>query len=88
MVIQVSRSVDPLRKESKKLSGTSSIRLRSALVPQISSSYLLRYFLSVPPVLGAAILGMEAAGVKASPAIRKNIVESIPSVRNNSVRQP
>jgi N-acetylglucosamine kinase-like BadF-type ATPase len=44
--------------------------------------------LRVPPVLGAAILGMEAAGVKASPAIRKNIVESIPSVRNNSVRQP
>ncbi len=44
--------------------------------------------LSVPPVLGAVILGMEAAGVKASPSIRKNIAESIPLIRNTSVRQP
>jgi N-acetylglucosamine kinase-like BadF-type ATPase len=43
--------------------------------------------LNVPPVLGAALLGMEASGVKASPSIRKNIAESIPSIRNNSVRQ-
>ena len=44
--------------------------------------------LGVPPVLGAVILGMEAAGRKASPSIRKNIAESISSIRNNSVRQP
>jgi N-acetylglucosamine kinase-like BadF-type ATPase len=44
--------------------------------------------LNVPPVLGAVILGMEAAGVKASPSIRKNITESIPSVRNITARQP
>jgi N-acetylglucosamine kinase-like BadF-type ATPase len=44
--------------------------------------------LGVPPVLGAVILGMEAAGLKAPSTIRKNIVESIPSVRNISVRQP
>jgi N-acetylglucosamine kinase-like BadF-type ATPase len=44
--------------------------------------------LKVPPVLGAVILGMEAAGVKASPSIRKNIAKSIPSIRNISVRQP
>ncbi len=43
--------------------------------------------LNVPPVLGAVILGMEAAGVNASPSIRKNIAESIPSIRNTSVRQ-
>jgi N-acetylglucosamine kinase-like BadF-type ATPase len=42
--------------------------------------------LSVPPVLGAVILGMEAAGVKASPSIRKTIAKSIPSIRNISVR--
>ena len=44
--------------------------------------------LRVPPVLGAVLLGMEAAGLKASASIRHNITESIPSVRNNSVRQP
>jgi hypothetical protein len=42
MVIQMSRSFDPLREESEKLSGTSSIGLRYALVSQISPSYLLR----------------------------------------------
>jgi N-acetylglucosamine kinase-like BadF-type ATPase len=44
--------------------------------------------LRVPPVLGAVILGMEAVGLKASSIIRNTIVESIPSVRSNSVRQP
>jgi N-acetylglucosamine kinase-like BadF-type ATPase len=44
--------------------------------------------LGVPPVLGAVILGMEAAGLKTPSTFRKNIVESIPSVRNISVRQP
>jgi len=42
--------------------------------------------LRVPPVLGAVLLGMEAAGLQASSSIRKNIAESIPSVRNISVR--
>ena len=44
--------------------------------------------LRVPPVMGAVLLGMEAAGLKASPSIRNNIAESISSVRNNSMRQP
>jgi N-acetylglucosamine kinase-like BadF-type ATPase len=44
--------------------------------------------LTVPPVLGAVILGMEAAGVKISPAARQTMVESIPSIRHISVRQP
>ena len=44
--------------------------------------------LNVLPVLGAALLGMEAAGVTATPSIRKNIAASIPSVINTSVRQP
>lgn len=44
--------------------------------------------LRVPPVLGAVLLGMEAAGRKASPSIRNNMAESIPSARNSSVRQP
>lgn len=43
--------------------------------------------LKVPPVLGAVILGMEAAGVKASSFVRKTMAESIPFIRNNSVRQ-
>ena len=44
--------------------------------------------LRVPPVLGAVILGMEAAGVKASPAVRKVMADSISSIRSVSVRQP
>jgi N-acetylglucosamine kinase-like BadF-type ATPase len=43
--------------------------------------------LKVPPVLGAVILGMEAAGVKASPLARTTMAESIAFIRNNSVRQ-
>ena len=43
--------------------------------------------LRVPPVLGAAILGMEAANTKASPSIRHRMAESITAIRNISVRQ-
>lgn len=43
--------------------------------------------LQVPPVLGAALLGMEAAGVKASPSIRKTMEASLASLRSHSVRQ-
>ena len=43
--------------------------------------------LRVPPVLGAVILGMEAANTKASPAIRKTMQESVSSIRNISMRQ-
>jgi N-acetylglucosamine kinase-like BadF-type ATPase len=43
--------------------------------------------LSVPPVIGAVILGMEAAGLTASASVRKNIADTVSSVRSISVRQ-
>ena len=43
--------------------------------------------LRVPPVLGAAILGMEAANTKASLPIRKKMADSISTIRSISVRQ-
>jgi N-acetylglucosamine kinase-like BadF-type ATPase len=59
--------------------------MREAILKFAPGARLVR--LRVPPVLGAVLLGMEAAGLKASPSIRNNIAESIPSVRNKSVRQ-
>ncbi|HSL31026.1 MAG TPA: BadF/BadG/BcrA/BcrD ATPase family protein [Anaerolineales bacterium] len=41
--------------------------------------------LTVPPVIGAVILGMEAAGCPATPEIRKTMNESISMLRNVSV---
>ena len=43
--------------------------------------------LQVPPVLGAAILGMEAADVRATPSIRKTMASTISSVRSITLRQ-
>ncbi|HEX2992714.1 MAG TPA: hypothetical protein VHO49_18655, partial [Anaerolineales bacterium] len=43
--------------------------------------------LQVPPVLGAAILGMEAANLRATPSIRKTMASTISSVRNVTLRQ-
>jgi N-acetylglucosamine kinase-like BadF-type ATPase len=43
--------------------------------------------LSVPPVVGAVMLGFEAGGMQVTRSIRGNIVETISSVRNASVRQ-
>jgi N-acetylglucosamine kinase-like BadF-type ATPase len=42
--------------------------------------------LRVPPVVGAVILGMEAAAFKITPEIRKTITETISVLRNVSVR--
>jgi N-acetylglucosamine kinase-like BadF-type ATPase len=42
--------------------------------------------LTAPPVLGAALLGMEAGGIAITPEIRKTMKESISVVRNISVR--
>jgi len=44
--------------------------------------------LSVPPVIGAVILGMEAAQAKASPSVRNTIVQTTSSIRNTPMRQP
>ena len=41
--------------------------------------------LSVPPVIGAVMLGMEAAGERTTPEIRKTMNESISILRNVSV---
>ena len=43
--------------------------------------------LNVPPVLGAVILGMEAAQVKATASIRQMMATTISPIRNPSVRQ-
>lgn len=43
--------------------------------------------LNVPPVIGAVILGMEAVNIKATPSIRKTMVDTISSIRSVSVRQ-
>ena len=43
--------------------------------------------LQVPPVLGAVILGMEAANVRATPSIRKTMANTISSVRSITLRQ-
>jgi N-acetylglucosamine kinase-like BadF-type ATPase len=42
--------------------------------------------LTVPPVIGAVILGFEASGVNVTPEIRKTMNESISLLRNDSVR--
>jgi len=42
LVIQLSRSIDPLREKGQKLPGTASIRLRFALVSQVGPTCLLR----------------------------------------------
>jgi N-acetylglucosamine kinase-like BadF-type ATPase len=42
--------------------------------------------LSVPPVIGAVILGMEARDVKATPEIRKTMNESVAALRSMVVR--
>jgi len=44
--------------------------------------------LTAPPVLGAVMLGMEAAGMPVTPAIRKTMADTISAIRNTSVRQP
>jgi len=43
--------------------------------------------LSVPPVMGAAMLGMEACGIKATPSIRSMMADTIHPLRSISVRQ-
>jgi N-acetylglucosamine kinase-like BadF-type ATPase len=43
--------------------------------------------LSVPPVVGAMMLGMEADRYRVTPEIRKTVNETISIVRNGSVRQ-
>jgi N-acetylglucosamine kinase-like BadF-type ATPase len=43
--------------------------------------------LTVPPVLGAVLLGMEAADLKATSAIRKTMADTVSSVRSISLRQ-
>ncbi len=42
--------------------------------------------LDVPPVIGAVILGMEAAGFKATPEIRRNMKHSVSVLRDISAR--
>jgi N-acetylglucosamine kinase-like BadF-type ATPase len=43
--------------------------------------------LTVPPVIGAVILGMEAANLRPTPSIRKTLADTISSIRSVSVRQ-
>ncbi len=57
--------------------------MRAAIHKVAPHARLVR--LSVPPVIGAVILGMEAAGSPATPEIRKAMKESISMVRSVSV---
>lgn len=43
--------------------------------------------LTIPPVIGAVLLGMEAANVKATSAVRKAMTDSISSIRSIPMRQ-
>ena len=43
--------------------------------------------LNVPPVIGAVILGMEAAGVTATQSVRNMMADTISPIRNLSMRQ-
>lgn len=40
--------------------------------------------LTIPPVIGAAIIGMEQTGLKANSAVRQNLVESLSKLRQTS----
>jgi hypothetical protein len=42
--------------------------------------------LTVPPVLGGALIGLEAGGVRVTPEIRKTINASIASVQGLTVK--
>lgn len=57
--------------------------MRAAIHRVAPYARLLR--LRVPPVIGAVILGMEAAGCLATPVMRKTMNESISTLRNVSV---
>jgi N-acetylglucosamine kinase-like BadF-type ATPase len=57
--------------------------MREAIHKVAPHARLIR--LSVPPVIGAALLGMEAAGDRITPEIRKTMKESISILRNVSV---
>jgi N-acetylglucosamine kinase-like BadF-type ATPase len=59
--------------------------MRETIHKLASGARLVR--LSVPPVIGAVILGMEAAKAKASPAVRRTMADTVSSIRNVSVRQ-
>ena len=43
--------------------------------------------LRVPPVIGAVLLGMEAVGVRATPAIRKTMANTLSTIRSVTMRQ-
>jgi N-acetylglucosamine kinase-like BadF-type ATPase len=59
--------------------------MRTAIQKQAPMARLVR--LRIPPVVGAVILGMEADDFKITSEIRKTVNETIPVVRNRSVRQ-
>jgi N-acetylglucosamine kinase-like BadF-type ATPase len=59
--------------------------MRETIAKYAPGARLVR--LRVLPVLGAVILGMEAAGVKAPPSVRRIMAESISTIRNLPVRQ-
>lgn len=42
--------------------------------------------LNLPPVLGAAMLGMEAGGLKVTPSIRKTMADTVSLIKNVSAR--
>jgi len=65
--------------------GTMLIEPMRATIHQLApKAKLVR--LTAPPVLGAVMLGMEAAGITVTPAVRKTMLATISSIRNVAVR--
>jgi N-acetylglucosamine kinase-like BadF-type ATPase len=58
--------------------------MRETIHKLAPKAHLVR--LNTPPVIGAVILGMEAAAIQVTPEIRKTMIESISILRNMTVR--
>lgn len=58
--------------------------MRATIRKMAPKAHLVR--LSVPPVIGAVMLGMEAGGFQITPAIRKTMNQSVSTLRNIVVR--
>jgi N-acetylglucosamine kinase-like BadF-type ATPase len=59
--------------------------MRQTILKMAPKARMVR--LSLPPVLGAVMLGMEADRLKATPSIRKTMADTISLIKNISVRQ-
>jgi N-acetylglucosamine kinase-like BadF-type ATPase len=59
--------------------------MRQTILEVAPKARIVRF--NLPPVLGAAMLGMEADGWKVTPSIRKTMTDTISLIKNVSARQ-